>query len=264
VKEGDFEIFGAKVTEYTRFIIENGSEFAKSVSAREPEAFSLARRGDLIAKGVTNPSAPYIAVDGSNVATMYLGGTNKVTNLEILLSCVESLKKKYVGTNIEIFVDANFRHLLRTEQEKRMYSDLAIAREITEGPGGVRADDIFLQSVHSHSGRVVSNDKFKEERAKYPFVDEGGKIITHTRLADGSWVFEERKPKNKEFPKALRSVSKESGSDQVSTWRGELYCPRCKDDRQVTGTIKLNYAGRGRMAIGECPICGTRMAKSLD
>ncbi|CAN2186669.1 Dynamin superfamily [Candidatus Nanopelagicaceae bacterium] len=263
VKEGDFEIFGAKVTEYTRFIIENGSEFAKSVSAREPEAFSLARKGDLVAKGFMNPNAPYIAVDGSNVATLNLGGTNKATNLEILLSCVQSLKKKYVGANIEIFVDANFRHHLRTEHEKKMYSDLAIAREITEGPGGVRADDIFLQSVQSHSGRVVSNDKFKEERAKYPFVDEGGRIITHTRTADGSWVFEERKPKNKEFPKALRTVSKESGSDQVASWLGEMYCVKCRDDRQVEGRIKLNDAGR-RMAFGVCPFCGTRTVKSLD
>ena len=173
------------------------------------------------------------------------------------------MKKKYVGANIEIFVDANFRHHLRTEHEKKMYSDLAIAREITEGPGGVRADDIFLQSVQSHSGRVVSKDKFKEERAKYPFVDEGGRIITHTRTADGSWVFEERKPKNKEFPKALRTVSKESGSDQVASWLGEMYCVKCRDDRQVEGRIKLNDAGR-RMAIGVCPFCGTRTVKSLD
>jgi hypothetical protein len=261
VEEADFEVFGAKVSEYTKFIIDNGSEFAKAVSVREPDAIKLAKREELFKSRFANPNAPYIAVDGSNVASVYLGEKQKVVSLEMLISCIDALKQKYPESNIEIFVDANFRHLLQTDEEKRIYKRMAISREITEGPSGVRADDIFLQAAHLLNGKVVSLDRFKEERSKYPFVDEGNRIITHTRLANGKWVFEERKPKIRDFPRALRSTrsapSSKSANDLVS-----MYCVRCKEKRIAEASIKTSDLG-GRMAEGMCPVCGTKMNRIL-
>jgi hypothetical protein len=43
----------------------------------------------------------------------------------------------------------------------------------------------------------------------------------------------------------------------------EGYCVACKDSRIFSGVVKISESGR-KMAQGACPVCNTRMAKSMD
>lgn len=48
----------------------------------------------------------------------------------------------------------------------------------------------------------------------------------------------------------------------METWHGDGYCVKCKEKRDFEGTVKISDSGR-RMAMGTCPICGTKMNRIL-
>ena len=49
-------------------------------------------------------------------------------------------------------------------------------------------------------------------------------------------------------------------SDNV--YHGNAYCVKCKELRDFEGTIKTSDSGR-RMAMGKCPVCGTKVNRIL-
>ena len=48
----------------------------------------------------------------------------------------------------------------------------------------------------------------------------------------------------------------------METFEGNAYCVKCKEIRDFDGIVKTSDSGR-RMAIGKCPVCGTKVNRIL-
>lgn len=57
------------------------------------------------------------------------------------------------------------------------------------------------------------------------------------------------------------SIFRKKGND-METYQGDAYCVKCKEKRDLIGIVKVSDSGR-RMAMGNCPICGTKMNRIL-
>ena len=197
---------GKNINHFAGSLKEISYTFAKSIEANEIEFEEVLTSSSAIQSVIKAESKKdYIVVDGSNVATRTMSDLKRVASLTDLLNCLAALQIEYPNAEIEVFVDSSFRHDLLSRAEKMQYEELAITRKITEGAPGVVGDKIFLKHASRRQGRVVSKDNFRRERAEFPFVEEDGRVITWTHMADNSWVFEPRIPSQRPFPKSLRN-----------------------------------------------------------
>ena len=206
IDEVSLTSLGKNINHFAGSLKEISYTFAKWIEANEIEFEEVLTSSSAIQHVVKAESKKeYIVVDGSNVATRTMSDLKRVASLTDLLNCLAALQIEYPNADIEVFVDSSFRHDLFSRSEKKQYEELAITRKITEGAPGVVGDKIFLKHASRRQGRVVSKDNFRRERAEFPFVEEDGRVITWTHMADNSWVFEPRIPSKRPFPKSLRN-----------------------------------------------------------
>jgi hypothetical protein len=57
-------------------------------------------------------------------------------------------------------------------------------------------------------------------------------------------------------------VTRKKVSKDVETYRGDAYCVNCKERREFEGIVKTSDSGR-KMAMGNCPVCGTKVNRIL-
>ena len=49
----------------------------------------------------------------------------------------------------------------------------------------------------------------------------------------------------------------------LEPWSGDAYCIKCKEKREMkNGVVRVSDSGR-RMAVGVCPVCGTKLNRIL-
>lgn len=141
-----------------------------------------------------SPSVGAMVVDGSNLAW---GSQNKAMGgqptLARLRSALAELRAQNPETQIIVFVDANFRHVVPEEEQEE------VDREVAEGslhrvPAGTvgGADVYVLEIAQKKGGVVVSNDRFTQHPEYHPFLTEKGRLLGAAEVA-GMWVFKERR-----------------------------------------------------------------------
>lgn len=136
-----------------------------------------------------------LVVDGSNLAwgsqVRSMGGEPTLARLH---SALQELREQYPGTELIVFVDANFRHVV-PEKEKTQ-----VDREVAEGKlhrvpaGTVGGADVYLLDIaRKKDGIVVSNDNFAQHTEYHSWLAEKGRLLGGTEVA-GMWSFKERRP----------------------------------------------------------------------
>ena len=138
-----------------------------------------------------DPKLPYIVIDGSNVSTRTNSRNERFTDLSSLMNCFIAVTKEYPKHNVEIYVDASFSRYLRSSEEKDEYRELVWQRRITEGKIGIVGDKEFLKRAERLGGRVISNDKFRNESKIFDFLLQPGRVIRATEWKNDEWTFEE-------------------------------------------------------------------------
>ena len=139
-----------------------------------------------------NTAGPFVLVDGSNVSTFFENGV-KVRSLERLLLCNDALKIKFPNKTIKIFVDANYRHMVKEEERVKAESLLNSEVLIQPGPRSIgKGDALVLAFAQDTESIIISNDAYKEFVEQFPCVLESGKIWNHTYDKDLGWRFIER------------------------------------------------------------------------
>lgn len=114
-----------------------------------------------------------VVVDGSNV--MHWGGDPSEV---VLQRVIASLQDR--GLTPYVIFDANVGYVLRG----RHLADASMARmiglpdaQVFVVESGVTADERILQVATQNGYRVVSNDRFRDWKVKYPMVGQKGRIL---------------------------------------------------------------------------------------
>ncbi|MCK0096536.1 hypothetical protein MWU60_13220 [Yoonia sp. F2084L] len=139
-------------------------------------------RADKIAGAGLPPNA--ILVDGSNV--LYWG---EQPSLNVVLRILRNLEDK--GYTPIVFFDANVGYVL----DDHYYDDAKIAsligapaHHVCVVDKGVVADEGILAFATDHHLRVVTNDKYRDWRVRFPHADKKGVLIGGT-WRDGAVVW---------------------------------------------------------------------------
>ncbi len=126
--------------------------------------------------------AVHVAIDGSNVCSV--GGIPprfELKRLEHLMSQVMMMAKG-INVRVRVFVDASLRHRLAKPELERL--EQMIARgEVEEAPAGQAADSFLLEWADRHGAIVISNDRFREYRKRYPWLQS----LDPTRRVSGTY-----------------------------------------------------------------------------
>ncbi len=137
--------------------------------------------GWLAALAKPKPAQNAVIVDGSNV--MFWGGDPSPV---VLTRVIESLRDK--GFTPYVIFDANVGYKL----QDRYMDDAAMARllalpakQVYVVPKGVIADEHVLEVASERGLRVVSNDRFRDWKVRYPIVAEKGRILRGTCKGGG-------------------------------------------------------------------------------
>jgi len=133
-----------------------------------------------------------ILVDGSNM--MYENGRPSLDRLRGVVAALrmECTSSGRSDVEVVVFVDASTRHSM-TAADRSMFD-----RDLLEGayfmtPAGVEADAFILSEAEHRNAIILSNDLFRDYRARYSWIagQDSGRFVTAHR-STGPWLFVER------------------------------------------------------------------------
>jgi len=143
------------------------------------------RKRDPQARVVEDALPPHaIVVDGSNV--MHWGDG---PSADVLTRVLRALERK--GHNPIVFFDANVGYVLGDRYfNERVLSDMLgmPEQQICVVSKGVIADEAILMFASDHGLRVVSNDRYRDWRVRFPHADTKG-VLLGGAWRDGSVVW---------------------------------------------------------------------------
>lgn len=118
-----------------------------------------------------------ILVDGANVAhEMHRNDQPQLRNLWLVEGALAA-----AGYKPLLIIDANLRWKLNRDDAK------ALERrrdEIVQAPAGVPADRALLEYAHRKDLAIVTNDRFREFEADYPWIRDAGRRIPYNIIGD--------------------------------------------------------------------------------
>jgi hypothetical protein len=128
--------------------------------------------------GPVEPTLPKnaIVVDGSNV--MHWGGD---PSLDVLSRVLRSVER--AGYSPIVFFDANVGYKVgeRYYTEETLASMIGVRFDhIVVVDKGVVADEMILNCATDLSARIVTNDKFRDWRVKFPHASKKGILVKGT------------------------------------------------------------------------------------
>lgn len=158
--------------------------------ASQPSPTAVART----VEGGTPAHRSPLVVDGSNLAwgsqNRSMGGQPTLARLH---SALEELREQHPGTELIVFVDANFRHVVPDEEKARVDQEVAGGNLHRVPAGTVGGADVYLLDIaRKKDGIVVSNDNFSQHTEYHSWLAGPGCLLGATEIA-GLWVFKERR-----------------------------------------------------------------------
>lgn len=135
-----------------------------------------------------------LVVDGSNLAwgsqNRNMGGQPTLARLH---SALEELREQHPGTELIVFVDANFRHVVPEDEKAQVDREVAEGRLHRVPAGTVGGADVYLLDIaRKKDGVVVSNDNFSQHTEYHSWLAGKGRLFGGTEVA-GMWAFKERR-----------------------------------------------------------------------
>ncbi|MFD5118522.1 Hsp70 family protein [Streptomyces sp. NPDC058385] len=109
-----------------------------------------------------------------------------------LVAAREALAAKYPEADIQIVVDATFRHRV-AEGERGAVTAALNKGELMQPPPGTegKGDALVAAIAQECGGMVVTNDNYVELQDRYPWLREPGRVLGAT-LAKKAWIFTPR------------------------------------------------------------------------
>ncbi|WP_017586967.1 Hsp70 family protein [Nocardiopsis ganjiahuensis] len=136
-----------------------------------------------------------LVIDGSNLAwgsqNRSMGGQPTLARLH---SALEELRTQHPGTELIVFVDANFRHVVPDEEKAQVDREVAGGKLHRVPAGTVGGADVYLLDIaRKKNGVVVSNDSFSQYTEYHSWLAGKGRLFGGTEVS-GIWAFKERRP----------------------------------------------------------------------
>lgn len=154
-----------------------------------PQASDAAPSGD----------ARTMVVDGSNLA--WIGRSparpgryepDDCPSYAQLLAAREALAGKFPEADIQVVVDATFRHRVAEEERDAVTAALNKGELMQPPPGTEGKGDALVAAIAQEcGGMVVTNDNYVEMQDRYPWLREPGRVLGAT-LAKEAWIFTPR------------------------------------------------------------------------
>ncbi|WP_338702299.1 Hsp70 family protein [Streptomyces sp. Q6] len=140
-----------------------------------------------------------IVVDGSNLAWI---GRSPVRpgvyqpddrpSYSQLGEARDALAKKYPDADIQVIVDATFRHRVADDEREAVTAALNKSEIVQPPPGTEGKGDALVTAIADEcDGVIVTNDNFAELQDRYPWLRESGRVLGAT-LVKGNWIFTAR------------------------------------------------------------------------
>jgi hypothetical protein len=127
------------------------------------------------------PEAPFVLVDGSNVAHSSEGAKPRLANI---VAVRDKLREE--GHDSVIVADAALRHQIDDSDGYERLVDEGVVRQ---APAGTDADYFILSFAEELGASIVSNDRFRDRIQHFP---EAGKRLIKYMIVQGEVVFERR------------------------------------------------------------------------
>ncbi len=107
-----------------------------------------------------------VVIDGANVAyeERSAGGKPKLSNL---LKVRRELEER--GQEAVIIVDASLKYDIDDQEQ---LEKLIRSQQVRQVPAGTDADYFIIQFAHELDALVVTNDRYKDYTAQYPWISE--------------------------------------------------------------------------------------------
>ena len=107
-----------------------------------------------------------VVIDGANVAyeERSAGGKPKLSNL---LKVKRELEER--GFEAVVIVDASLKYDIDDQSQLEI---LIKQQQVRQVPAGTDADYFIIQLAEQFNARVVTNDRYKDYAAQYPWVAE--------------------------------------------------------------------------------------------
>jgi predicted RNA-binding protein with RPS1 domain/cold shock CspA family protein len=121
------------------------------------------------------PEREVLLVDGSNVCRSWATPSRaQEASLNVLLTLLLALVEQ--GYDFECIFDASIPHVLQSRAESeaeatRRHLANELPDRMSRVPGGTDADGPILQKADERDLRVVTNDRFREKRETYPWIE---------------------------------------------------------------------------------------------
>ncbi|MFB7605356.1 Hsp70 family protein [Streptomyces gardneri] len=140
-----------------------------------------------------------LVVDGSNLAWIGRSPVDPGTYLEDdgpsfaqLRDAREALSRKFPDAEINIVVDATFRHKVMDDEREAVTAALSKG-DLVQPPAGTEGKgDALIAAIADESGAmVVTNDNYAELQDRYPWLRESGRVLGAT-YTKGVWIFTPR------------------------------------------------------------------------
>jgi hypothetical protein len=172
--------------------------------------------------------APLAVVDGSNLAWARTteDGLPRLDNLALVRAALA--ERSYQAL---IVVDAALRHQLERQDASELERQIA-AQEVIQAPAETDGDLWVISTADHHGAPVVSNDRFDEYRARYPWLSQrrvAVVLVDHAALLQGDALDGSGRPPAS--PMALReeierlresAAALHSRTEDVAALRGRL------------------------------------------
>jgi Zc3h12a-like Ribonuclease NYN domain len=173
-------------------------DIARSVRAEHEQPPPRARAA--APRGVTG-AAPLAIVDGSNLAWARTtdDGLPRLDNLALVRAALA--ERSYQAL---VVVDAALRHQLGRQDASELERQIA-AQEVVQAPAETDGDLWVITIADHHGAPVVSNDRFDEYRADFPWLGErrvAVVLVEHAALLQGDALDGSGRPPTS--PAALR------------------------------------------------------------
>ncbi|GAA3487898.1 hypothetical protein [Streptomyces cremeus] len=140
-----------------------------------------------------------IVVDGSNLA--WIGRapvrsgvyeSDDRPSYSQLIGARDALAKKFPEADIQVVVDATFRHRVADDEREAVTAALNTGEIVQPPPGTEGKGDALVTAIaDEYNSMVVTNDNFAELQDRYPWLRESGRVLGAT-LAKGTWIFTAR------------------------------------------------------------------------
>jgi hypothetical protein len=173
-------------------------------------------------------AAPLAVVDGSNIAWARTSaeGHPRLDNLSLVRAALAER-----GYQALVVVDAALRHQLGHQDAGELDRQIA-AQEVIQVPAATDADQWVVSIADHHRAPVISNDRFDEYGAEFPWLGERRVAVVlaeHTALLQGDALDGSGRPP--ESPAALReeierlresAAAAQTRAEDVAALRGRV------------------------------------------